>query len=197
MDEDGVGHGQHRRDAGGRQAGGDAAHRAVGLTVLLRLFFLAYSRGLAGRQDDQGDLVAMEIGPQFVGRNEIALAIGFLEEEVAGVGRAIGVYGHFNSLLAEDFFHLGDARGAGGSDSVWQITFVVEYPVTVEVENVHRRLALVFEPFEERIECGRMEEFAGHAAAGFSVDGIQYSLGVGARVEKAGVAGAADDKQQA
>ena len=87
--------------------------------------------------------------------------------------------------------------GAGGSDSVWQITFVVEYPVTVEVENVHRRLALVFEPFEERIECGRVEEFAGHAAAGFSVDGIQYSLGVGARVEKAGVAGAADDKQQA
>ena len=195
MNEHRMGHRQHGGDSGGGEARGHAAHRRVGLTVRL-LRFAAHGSGLAGGENDESDLVTMEVRAEFVGGDEVGLAVRFLEQEVAGVGRAIRIVGNFRPLVAQDFFQPANARCVRGGNAIGQVAVPVKDAVAVEVEDVHGGFRIVVEPVVQRVERGRAEEFAGDATGGVLVNGIEDGLGIGAWIEEAGIVRAADDEEE-
>ena len=188
-------HRQHGRDARGGKTRGNAAHRAVGLAVFLFLL-AADGGGLAGGEDDERDFVSMQVGPEFVGGDEVGLAVGSLEEEVAHVGRAIGIMGRLGLLVAKDLFRVTDTVSAGLFKSFGQSAFAVEDTVAVKVENVHGPFGGVVEPIVQRIERRRPEKFAGDVARRMLLNGIEHWSGISTRIEEPGVLGPADDEEE-
>ncbi len=129
----------------------------------------------------------MKGGAQTLGGDEVGAAGGVLEEQVAGV----------RGIVARGFLEqAGGGVGVGGLVTGREPAGAVEGAVAVEVQDVHRRQVGAAQPVGERGECRRAEEFAGHAPGGLGGDRVHDRAGVGARVEEAGVRGAADDEEE-
>ena len=185
-DQHRVGHRQDGGNAGGGEPSGHTCHWIA----------LGIQRGcLTCGQDHQPDLGPVQVLGEVLGRDQMGEAIILLEDQKTDP------YGLPSGRFAADLAFPLDFTLERLAEQVWfplDVLFghLPKNAMSVEVKDIDRRLGLVVESCDERIERGWPEEFPSHSTRRVLLQGIDHRLGIRPWIDESPIARATDDEQQ-